>query len=826
MMAYGDRKYQLSQQAEEITSLRKDGQLKQAYDRAKFFYSHGSREETFMQAYTWVFYDCLKRYYDERTRFANDIKAYCSVLAQIRRFPTNADRDEMFIENLCNHVLKVGWGLRKQQKFADLLILRNEICQWPKDSLLYTPDIARMLLISTKPYDQETASVLRWLGVCDAPWSEIATGHLSIQSPDNVAATALTWAFYDDLKQFVGDDGGRKTDVDRFTQTLSLIRISIPDAFGRHEASDYAISKFVHIGWECRERKNLNGVETLLSEAIQWPRTSPMHDEDVLTMFSVCLRERPAGIIKVVDWYGLDSLSRQYYEAREYEGKQLSSRAQDLVKAYLDALMSNNADGNPVASADQKNNGCNQVAALLEDPRCAEWIWETYKLGKLLSDVGRFEEARQLLAPIVAMRQSEPWAWFAYGTTWATESPDRYEKCLFMGLSRSRNPQYDKGLHEAAAELFASKGQFEYAKTEVQTLKTVAEENGWKESEIVQILESESWFEEAVAAENEALYQDLSQGAESIVAEDMPWSEFYVEWVDKEKGLTCIVTQGQQRITYDRKVIKDAAVAESVQEGLCYRGHFGPERKSLMGRIEVFPEASIAQQFTSSYAGQIELVNNYGFVNSGRLRIWISPKLLEGKAAKKFQNVSGECRKVYKAPKENPSSGKWMWEAMSIELGDEASPSSYRREGKGVFKFATSRYLGKRDFGFVSSIGYGDYFVSAALVEKHQLTERQSIDYIAEKSWDSKKNRWGWKVIEITKVEGTAPNIHEDNYWSNYEEDSSESEYEEINARYEKLIESQDAASVDNWDDAVERWRRYSESSSEENQLPSNTSNQ
>ena len=96
-MAYGSRRYEPSEEASRITDLRKGGQLKDAYSLARSYYSQGNSEETFMQAYTWVLYDCLKRYYETNTKFYGDIRAYCSVLAQIRKFPTNPSRDEMFI---------------------------------------------------------------------------------------------------------------------------------------------------------------------------------------------------------------------------------------------------------------------------------------------------------------------------------------------------------------------------------------------------------------------------------------------------------------------------------------------------------------------------------------------------------------------------------------------------------------------------------------------------------------------------------------------------------------------------------------------------------
>lgn len=105
--------YVPSEEAAHVTELRKSGQLREAYGYAKAVYQTGNREETFMSAYTWVLHDCLKRYFDNSSRFHSDVRAFVQTLAQIRAFPIRRDRDELFIENLINKVRSVCWDLAK-----------------------------------------------------------------------------------------------------------------------------------------------------------------------------------------------------------------------------------------------------------------------------------------------------------------------------------------------------------------------------------------------------------------------------------------------------------------------------------------------------------------------------------------------------------------------------------------------------------------------------------------------------------------------------------------------------------------------------------------
>ncbi len=760
--AYGDssRRWQEpNPQAQEITSLRKAGQLKQAYEQAKLLYSQGKREDAFMQAYTWIFYDCLKRYFETGNRFFGDIKAYCSTLSQIRRFPTRRDRDDMFLGNLEKHVLRVGWGLRKQQRASDIRILSTEVCKWSRGSALYTPDIARMLLICTKPNDADTVPVLSWLGIGNVPWSGIASGRYRATVSEEAATNAFIWAFYEDLKGFVGDDDGRrKADATRFTSVLSTIRRTIPNLSSRHEALEYAVKQLVHMGWEFSKSKNQRGLDTLLTEATEWGRTSAMHTEEVLKMFHVALRKRPLGTIRLVEWYGLSGLSRELFSQRVYEGKLMPSLAQEMVKDYLDALMTNDSTGTPLATQEQKQEACDQVSVFLKDPRCTEWTWERYSLGKLMSDIGRFDDARALLAPVVIMNQTESWAWFEYGKTWAATSPERYESCLFMGLSRADDPNLSKRLHEAAARLFAERGQFADAKAEILMLQAASEGSGGRTPPVVDEMRSADWFDTTIASTDmKGLYRSLSHGAEDIVGEHLPWTEFYVDKVIKDKGIVFILSVKRgvsfSRNPFIRTSLKSRKAATIVKEGHCYRGRLYSECRKLFGTPEEYPDAKLASQAISTYAGELDLVKNFGFVNDHAKRVWISPALLADKSAKQFQHASGGCRITYKLRKDKPEGGEWSWEATSLELGEEAAESTYRKRGSGTFEFAVTSNGSKRDFGFVTDdLDEQEYYTPAPLISEYGISDHQEVAFVAEKSWDSRKERWGWRVTEVSAV--------------------------------------------------------------------------
>ena len=739
-----DKRYQQSAEAKNITDLRRSGSLKEAYDLSKDLYSRGNREETFMQAYSWVLYDCLKRYSAEGTKFHKDISAFCRVLAQIAKFPIDQYRDDLFIQQLRRQVTSAGWALRKENRIGDLEMLSLELCSLPRNSVLYTDDTARMLLIGLKNNPDPSRRVMNWLGFGSCSWQEFVVGNaidrFSGLSPDSVASSAVTWALYDEVKIAAGGEENDKVDLSAFLRLAALMRVVDSGTNGNHEAVSYLVGKLVDVGWSFRDRKNIKGLRLLLSEAVMWSARSAMHCNKVLTMFYVGLKDDSPSVITLVEWYRLSSLGYAEFSPRTDGENTHPALAQELTKAYLGALMSKNAEGNYVSTTEQQIEGCNNVTKLMEKSSCADWLLELYSLGKLLTVVGRYAEARKKLATVVASKPNEAWSWASYGRAWEAESKDYFEECLFKGLSVSRDLQTSLSMHEAAARVFVEKGLFENAKAETELVSRYRNSQGWRPSKAEDAMKGQEWYESTSAdVDSAAVYLELSKQAEEIVSRDLPWTEFYVEWKNSEKNLVgAVMASGLQSAPYERKTIKDKRVADSVFEGQCYRGHFGYQGRSLIGAIEECPESALNRVFVATYSGELDLVKDFGFARCANASVWISPKHLEGQDAKQFQNVHGLCRKVYREAQGQSSDAKWEWAATTLELDEPAPESSYKKQLKGELEIA------RKGFGFAD-----DCYVSAELISKYQLTHNDRINFEAVKSWDSKKGRWSWKASDI-----------------------------------------------------------------------------
>ncbi|WP_371298010.1 DUF7016 domain-containing protein [Paraeggerthella sp.] len=769
-MAWGT-KHRQSEEAERITQLRKSGDLKGAYSEARNQFARGNREESFMQSYTWVLHDCLKRYMTPGTKFHKDVAAFCSTLAQIRKFPVRAERDDLFIDQVSSKVLSVGWELRKEGNLQGLSTLATELCQWKRQSFLFNAETARLLLVGLKEQETYEKPVLSWLGLAidswDQAYSEAFVANLSNGRIDQVAIDGLAWAYYDDLKKSAGNDKGQRIDLDLFlraTQALGSINHIIGS---NHESLRFMKKKLLHIGWTYRESKNRSGLEKLLEEVTRWPAGTVLHDTDVLTMFYVGFKDSPESLIRLVEWFGFDCLTPNDFIDRKVGDNSYPSTAQDLAKSYLEALLTTNTDGSYVATPGQRELGCSSVENLLSKPACSEWIWESYKLGKLQAELGHVTKARKRLAMLVASKPKEAWSWAAYGRTWQQEDCLKYETCVFMGLSVSRDLQTSLSVHEDAAKIFISKEMFDEARTEIETIASFRRASGWKTSEFIEEAQEQGWYSTSESrGSNLESYRAMSNGADEIVASDLPWTDFYVEWKNEEKGLVGIVTEGASSNSYNRSSIKDKELSLLVQEGFVYKGHIGFEGHSLIGPVEDCPESQLKRVFTSAYSGTLDLVKNFAFVRTGSASLWVSPSVLEGLGAKQFQNVSGYCRKVYREPKKPFEHARWEWEISTLTLGEEAEEETYRKQFSGSLELARNRSRGTLGFGFAAGC-----FIPAELISSNRLYEYDEIEFIAEKNWDSKKNRWGWSATKIINRKSQDYDEYEDLYEDSKPED-------------------------------------------------------
>lgn len=678
----------ISELRDRLKELRKSGMLQEAYRWGKELRTRYPDEREIEFEFSWVIYDCLKRYKGNDPRFANNLDVFMQTLRLIPSYGFDVGANGMFFENVTKHLIgSIGWKLRDAKDLSSLQRLMDLLLEM---------------------------------------------------------------------------DGSEKTNV-----------------YGGMLAG--LVEPLISWGWDLRKSNDVDGLRDLLQSIIALGAHSPHYKKrTVLLMFCkgfepsddpqdtpIIQLKKADGMVLLAEWVGLDGLSTDMFHEEVHEGRTYSSVAKMLVKRLADVLGLRDRDGRFRYDERRIRSGLDSIARILEDDRTEDWIWTRYSYGKLLMQIDGAKAARSCFAKVLIGKWREPYIWGAFADTFEGEDPAAFSKCLFKGLCLSDSIGSSLSLHKKAMLLFKSTERFAEAKREAIIVSEYRASQGWLGSSIVEAQEREAWFAVEPTPDNSDLYVELSKGAEELVFPYAERADFYVEWIDEEKGLLGIVTIGaadvedvsfaylpifEQRLRaalprwmngMHRTKVKDRALAGKLEVGRCYSGVLSKDARTILGAIDDCASAAFADRFLIEFEGMFDPVkpkdkqgsrSSIAFVrNTQRGSIFVPPPVLKDARAEAFDIVGGTARARFK-------DDRWSMEATAIWFLKKPAPEEVEKVISGCFESTD------QPFGFV-----GECFVPEKLVRSEQLSMYCNVTVRARKSWDRKKGKWGWVAYEVTE---------------------------------------------------------------------------
>lgn len=235
------------------------------------------------------------------------------------------------------------------------------------------------------------------------------------------------------------------------------------------------------------------------------------------------------------------------------------------------------------------------------------------------------------------------------------------------------------------------------------------------------------------------------------MAEELPETEFYVEWKDADKSLAGLVLPGSQDSAGRgaplhglTRVKVQGQLARQVQVGACYRGRRA-EDGSIVGRVEPCPEAPIAAQVMRNFTGELDLIRDFAFVRSAMGSIWVSPPALhelgKGHELAQGQRVKGSCRRVVHKDRRTGREA-WEWELLHVEVDEREPIRSF------AGSFSGTLAVSPKGFGFAD-----DCFVPPALIQQAGLKDGDHVTGEARRTWNKRRGEWGWTAASIGREE-------------------------------------------------------------------------
>lgn len=536
------------------------------------------------------------------------------------------------------------------------------------------------------------------------------------KSPNDIwVARDFAWVVYDCMKRYSDEKSPYFGDMSKYVKSLAKARtlpLGDDDAMFFENAAKNV--RFVVWNLANSEEKGLPNLRKLLDETVQWNPRSPLIIDGTVRGFLKGLKGDPDATVKLMSWWGLDKFERGDYERRGIDGRKAMSFAEEATHQYLKALSAKDQFGKLKYDEGFLSNVIDAVKALLSDPRCEDWEWPTKSLGELLNDMGRDDEAAFFLAPVVLAKPKEAWAWHAFASSLKRQKPESYARCLFKGLSVSRDTKMSLPLHEEAMQFFANRGLRPLAKAEASLIDNCRRENGWSALEsasrtLVDALDVES----ATQEELRSAYAANSQGSELCLSEYAPKTELYLEWADSKSGRAGIVLLEEKQAQYSwqrpkervlsRKTVSTDITAMELEKSIggIFDGILDTRQRTLIALFPHTTESEMKSRVLREAVGVFDLNMKdrskricFVRVPVGDERdddIYVAPRIAEGLNGLAGKIVIARERLVFRKAKnkdgasDKKASGDWVWEIVSIEAAKASAASSIAAESRMQF---------------------------------------------------------------------------------------------------------------------------------------------
>lgn len=186
-----------------------------------------------------------------------------------------------------------------------------------------------------------------------------------------------------------------------------------------------------------------------------------------------------------------DDESKKPFQAEKGEVPSLMlSTARQVASAWLRAREFWQLDLNQVLGF------INQTRQQVADTK--HLIWLDYDQSKCLIVSGQYEQARELLLPVLRKKQKEAWAWGALAATYQKQDRSLALKFFAKGIVSAHDVTFSLKLLQGAIPLLLANQQPTEASMCLKTALQAYQSNGWKVNPELEQLMNQPWYDASV----------------------------------------------------------------------------------------------------------------------------------------------------------------------------------------------------------------------------------------------------------------------------------------------------------------------------------------
>lgn len=211
-----------------------------------------------------------------------------------------------------------------------------------------------------------------------------------------------------------------------------------------------------------------------------------------------------------VRWVGFDGLAAEDWQYNQLDGNRFPPIALGIarglakwMKAFHDAAQE---------EIDLALEWIGRVRPVAEGD---DALWMDWDRVYLLRRVHRHAEAAGVLGPVIKAKRNEFWVWAEAARLYSEEQPDLALACACRALECGSDPKFTVKVHRELAQMLADRGEFAQASSELASVISLRQEQGWGIDAELQDLINSSWYDPSAQGAERAsdFYAHHSQDA-------------------------------------------------------------------------------------------------------------------------------------------------------------------------------------------------------------------------------------------------------------------------------------------------------------------------
>jgi tetratricopeptide (TPR) repeat protein len=477
--------------------------------------------------------------------------------------------------------------------------------------------------------------------------------------PDNIwNKKGMSWVLIMYLKQYAHSDEHQK-----FLQTLQEFRDLQMPGDGTEdmifENLKYWVTKFLStISKEESPDVDLFEEFWEIIKEIPYPKPSEMHSS--ILKFFLKIKKSWDRMEEFLEWWDFSNFRDSDYEYEETEKVTIMPLVERaylaLSRSVLVGGKKNPLELQPSINQEKLEKVLKEMQELYKAHPDYQYL--PYYIGKMLYAQGSKEEALKNLLPFARANEGKFWVWTLLGDI-HEQDKDLQLACYCRGLLNKEPENMKVGLRKKLTNLLIEKGFYPEAKYELNKIRELQKENGWKVSSGIKQQMGKDWYQQAEMPKNNLnFYRQHTRKTSSLLAQDLGSMVGVVTNVKKERKVLGFIVNKEISGGFNFSQMMDKPNPGDKLE-MWYEPRTNKKGESFRKVFHAQPtDKNPKEEIVKVLEGEVKILNgkSFGFLEGA----FIPPDLVE-----KIQLKDEEQIKAKAVLNFDKAKADWGWRVVS-----------------------------------------------------------------------------------------------------------------------------------------------------------------